>query len=376
VVHYAYSTTRGFAAAITAIFSFLLVVGFGRRQFVVKPFLCVAHRGVLGAVPPLGLLPATLHQAVGLVNRFEGALGIPLFGVTTLFVLPQLLLLLPHYELLTGRAGRKRWWLTRAAAALAVGLGGWAVATAGFDADKPRPDHISYVYDADADRAMWGSYDRHLDEWTATFFGEDAARGPYETAAWGTFEAFTAPAPRVELTPPRFEAAPVHTGDAVRGLDGRIVVPTSAREVRVHVQAPSSIRTASLDGRTMDLSSYKPASDGTLALNYVAPPADGFRLSLRLGEPTDERIRVEVERYWSRKSSAAGVKPSRSVGMCSPPCSAHSATRLSSLQPLHSRFQVSSPNTLRSKSERPASVGSASQVFRSAQRSATVRAPG
>ncbi|NBB86533.1 MAG: M28 family peptidase, partial [Bacteroidetes bacterium] len=128
----------------------------------------------IAAAPAITLLPATLYQAVGLINRFEGAAGLPLFGVMTLFVAPAVVLLIPQLDTLAGHpekdeAAAHRWRIPVVAGGMAVALIGWGILTSGFDAERPRPSHLAYALNADRGEAQWVSFDRHLGPWTSQF---------------------------------------------------------------------------------------------------------------------------------------------------------------------------------------------------------------
>lgn len=247
----------------------------------------------VAAAPGIVLLPGTLYQVVGLLNRFEGAMGLPLFGAVGVFVVPVLLLLLPHYELLAGRRGEQRWVVPAALGLMTVLLIGWCNLTAGFDAERPRPDHIAYSLDADADRASWLSFDRHLDEWTAQFVGPDAKRRSYETTMWGTFQAFTAEAPVVGLSPPEVAVEEQNVEDGRRTLKLRLFSSRGAPEMRVRVVADGPIVAAALDERVLELDDYAPGAEGVLQFNYVNVPREGVPLSLTV--QSDGKVRVIVE---------------------------------------------------------------------------------
>ena len=45
--------------------------------------------------------------------------------------------------------------------------------TSEFTAERPKPNSLVYLYDADEDKANWYSYDEMPDEWTRKYFGED-----------------------------------------------------------------------------------------------------------------------------------------------------------------------------------------------------------
>lgn len=42
-----------------------------------------------------------------------------------------------------------------------------------FSAERPKPNSLVYLLDADAQSASWNSYDRIIDEWTQNYFGDD-----------------------------------------------------------------------------------------------------------------------------------------------------------------------------------------------------------
>lgn len=239
----------------------------------------------VAAAPAIALLPATLYQAVGLINRFEGAAGLPLFGVMTLFVAPTVLLLITQIDLLAGYTGNgeaaaHRWRVPTLAGLIALALMGWGNLTSDFNAEQPRPSHLSYALDAETGEAQWISFDRHLGPWTRQFIPPDIAPVEYETVTWGTFEAYTARAPLLPVSPPgvEIESDAVERGRRVVTLN--LTSPRGAPYLRVRVQAPYAITAAALDGRPMDLSTYEWAQDGLLQFNYVNVPETGIPLSL------------------------------------------------------------------------------------------------
>jgi hypothetical protein len=107
-------------------------------------------------------LPAVLLVAPMIHLVFVG-LTLGLVSAAMVLLTMLLALLVPQIDLLT--TGRPR--LLPAVAALAGGallLG--ATLTESFDADRPRPDNLFYVLDADQARASWASTDRRPDPWT------------------------------------------------------------------------------------------------------------------------------------------------------------------------------------------------------------------
>ncbi len=248
----------------------------------------------VAAAPAIILLPATLHQIVALLVRFEGSLGIPVLGLAMLFVAPLVALLVPHLHFLGGDSPswRVRWATPAAAALVALTLVAWGNATSGFDAEHPRPDHIAYELNADTGQARWISFDNHLDDWTTQFFAAGAKRSDHYTLTRGTIRAFAADAPRVPLAIPEVQLVSDTTDGNIRTLGLRLSSPRGTTEMTTVVNAPGAIMHATVDGRPVDLSAYKPAGNGELSLIYANVPTGGWDLTLavRASEPIIIRI--------------------------------------------------------------------------------------
>jgi len=252
----------------------------------------------LAAAPAITLLPATLYQAVGLINRFEGAADLPLFGVMTLFVAPTVVLLIPELDLLArtseyDETARRPVGGPAIAGMITVAFIGWANLTSGFDAERPRPSHLLSVQNADRSEAHWVSFDRHLGSWTRKFIPPDTAPVEYETVTWGTVSAYTAPVPSVSLPPPRVavESDVIERGRGVVTL--RLSSSRSAPYLRVRVQVPRPITAAELNGRPLGLSTYEWARDGLLQFNYAGVLESGITLSLAFDKPSPLTLLVE-----------------------------------------------------------------------------------
>ncbi|WP_417884768.1 M20/M25/M40 family metallo-hydrolase [Zunongwangia sp.] len=78
--------------------------------------------------------------------------------------------------------------------------------TADFTAERPKPNSLVYLYDADEDKANWYSYDKVPDEWTKTYFGENP---PLITTTENKFSSkyhsgfsWRSEAPRIEIKKP------------------------------------------------------------------------------------------------------------------------------------------------------------------------------
>jgi hypothetical protein len=202
-----------------------------------------------------------------------------------LFIAPLGALLLPQAALLCAPASRpaRRWPLPAALITLGLCLLGVAALGSGFSPERPRPDKVAYVLDANAGSAQWVSADAHLDHWTAQFFPAGARPGPVPVSrflAGGDTPAYAAPAPAVALPAPLITLLEEQTRDGVRTLRIRVNSPRGASQIFLAAQAPGPIVSATLDGRPLDLHEYEPAQRGTLDLAYAWDMGQGLDLTL------------------------------------------------------------------------------------------------
>ena len=97
----------------------------------------------------------------------------------------------------------RKWLFPIACAVLGASFISFAAIKGGYDAAHPKPDSMSYWYDADAGKASWISFDEKPDSWTFLFL-----RGQVETDKVGIFGSadgdavLKASAPKVELPAP------------------------------------------------------------------------------------------------------------------------------------------------------------------------------
>jgi hypothetical protein len=141
--------------------------------------------------------------------------------------------------------------------------------------------------------ARWVSFDRHLDHWTEQFIAGDSSRAPYETVAWGTFQALTAEAPALDLGAPAIEIEGDGTNAGLRTLWLRVSSTRGASHMRARVEAGGPIRSAALDGRALDLTDYSWALEGLLVFNYAGVSPDGFTLTLEIEGSDPVRVTLE-----------------------------------------------------------------------------------
>lgn len=264
------------------------------RERAMSDWIRVAVLAV-AAIPALVLLPATLAQITALVVRFEGMLGMPILGLTMLFVAPVVALLVPHLHFLGGESAirRQRWAVPASAALVALALFGWGIATSSFDADHPRPDNIAYEMNADTGQAQWVSFDTALDDWTGAFFPAGTKRIDHDRLIQGTTPAFTAPAAAVSLAAPEVTVLDDTTEADVRTLRLRLASPRGTSEMATAVTARGEIVAATVNGRLVDLADYTPARDGELNLIYANVTDAGWELTLSVRSTDPVTVRLE-----------------------------------------------------------------------------------
>jgi hypothetical protein len=264
------------------------------RGRIAHPWARVAVLAV-AAIPAIMLLPGTLYQMAALAQRFEGTIGLPVLGLTMLFVAPIVALFVPHLHFFGGESSslRGRWAVPVIATLATVALIGWANATSGFDADHPRPDNVAYKLDANTGTARWVSYDVQLDGWTQQFFPDGVQRVDDDTLLHGTVPAFTADAPAIPLPAPEVAILSDTIDGEVRTLHLRLSSPRGVTEMTTAVTAPGEIVAAAIDGRPVDLSDYAPARDGEFSVIYADVLDDGWELTLSVRSTASVMVEIE-----------------------------------------------------------------------------------
>ncbi|MBT8324822.1 MAG: peptidase M28, partial [Winogradskyella sp.] len=103
------------------------------------------------------------------IKMFPVGLGLKLLMASTLLVTLIFVLLIPVLAVYR----RKKLWAILSFIASIVFFG-FAHGRSGFNEDRPKPNSLVYLLDADDSTAVWATYDNLLDEWTTPFITEDA----------------------------------------------------------------------------------------------------------------------------------------------------------------------------------------------------------
>jgi MFS family permease len=225
-----------------------------------------------------------------LAIRLDGT-GFPAIGVMGLFAALAAGLLVPYLgPRLPGRGGLlgSHWLAPAGVAALAVLLVATGVARLGYDESFPRPDFVSYVYNADTGRASWQAGDR--DSWTKPLL-RNAKQADIELAPFSTVAGWRAPATSVKLAAPELTPLGSTRDGGVTTLRLRLRSQRGADNLAAQLRASSPIVAATVEGRRFPTTAGM--RDGELKLPYVGLPRDGITvvLSLRNRGTLDATVR-------------------------------------------------------------------------------------
>jgi hypothetical protein len=213
------------------------------------------------------------------------ALTVSLSGVVAVLVVLVLGLLIPH---LASIAIFHRWLLPR----LALGLSLIALLagsfTAGFDADRPKPNSIFYGLNADTGKAIWASADREPDEWTSQFLSatpETARLTEYLPMSSRKF--LQSQAPIAPLTAPEIELLSDEVREGIRTLRWRVTSPRQARILQLSADSDAEILATAVNGKKIDR-----VQSQRWGLNYFALPAKGIELTLAVKPSSKFELKV------------------------------------------------------------------------------------
>lgn len=311
-----------FRAALMALVATVLMLWFGAlRGRLGAPALVIGALGwlavlglVLAAVTPggsyLAALPALAGGVGGIVALRLGDTGkvvtATVVGAVAVVVLaPIVLLFLPALGLATGAApalfavllglavlpvvdrlvpsGRRALLPALVAGAVAVVCVGAGLVVDRFDEKHPLPTQLMYALDADTGQARWVSSEVSPSDWTSQFVSEHqdvhATFPLLGTGVWtGGAEAADLPAPEVTTDSDT-------TAGGVRTLELTITPQRQVRLVSL-TMADAGVQSAEVEGRDV------PVSDGTFAVVFNAPPADGVHVTLTLSGDQDAVLQV------------------------------------------------------------------------------------
>jgi hypothetical protein len=263
----------------------------------IAQLLCAVPAVVLFA-PLIGYMVITLGE--DLKSTFI------IVGVLTVV---SLALLAPQLEVMTAH---RKWCLSGACAVVAVGFVSFGALGSGYDATHPKPDSISYWFDADAGRTSWISFDEAPDNWTSQFL-----EGQVEKETLGIFGSrdavLSAHAPRVPLSAPAVETLEDRTSGRERTFRCRITSPRRARILWVIARNAAVLR-ATLDGKDVPVGEAE-VRDKVWGFVYVGLPPTGILLDLTVNAPDSPELTITDQSDGLPEIPGFGIRPRSSDRM-------------------------------------------------------------
>jgi hypothetical protein len=245
---------------------------------------------------------------VPMIYQIFVALGLPMVAVAMLLVTLLCGLLLPYVSLMTAS---RNWLLPAGAAGVGVLLVVLAATTGAFDRQHPKANNVSYIQNTDLGKAVWASTDGKTDEWTRQFFPGSAEVGSLMEYIPTNYKGFLqSPAPFIVLPTSDIKVLEDQTQEGVRRL-----------RLSIKSNYPTGYMTAPTDGNTEVLAATikgaryvnevrrSKTSSNSWALNYYAPPAEGFEVTLEVNASQPLKLRVVDQSYELPQMPGGSLKP-------------------------------------------------------------------
>jgi len=93
----------------------------------------------------------------------------------------------------------------------------------GFNEERPKPNSLVYLLDTDAQKATWNSYDKLVDSWTQTYFGEDpviiSSVKEGFSSKYGSGFTFRSEAPIVNIPEPGIFFKKLNSPDSLQNIN-------------------------------------------------------------------------------------------------------------------------------------------------------------
>ena len=222
-------------------------------------------------------------------------------------------------------AGRGGGWIVAAALLVSAAALVRAEATSGFNATRKRPDSLSWIANADSQRAWWVSFDRRVDSWTASVLGTAPVWRAFTEYRLGGEPLLAAAAMGAVVVPPSpvqvLENLPVAGG---RRVHLRIAQSGEGEFVGLYADGPTPVTQMTINGRVLVdgtddryRSQYHPGAAGTI-LRYFGVPEEGVDLRFTIQSNAPIAVHV-VTGVPGLPGAPAGPLPPRPVEMMSKP---------------------------------------------------------
>jgi hypothetical protein len=255
----------------------------------------------LCAIPGIILL-------VPMVYLIFVALGLAMVAAAMVLVALLFGLLIPYFSLMTSS---RKWLLPGGAAVAGVLLLVFAALTASFDRLHPKADNVSYIQNTDLGKAVWASTDGKADEWTKQFFSGTPEVGSLMEYIPTNYKGFLqSPAPFIPLPQSDIKVLDDQTANGVRTLRLSINSAYPTGYMTAPTDANTEVLAATIKGqRYVNEVRRSTTSSNSWALNYYAPPAEGFELTLEVNPAQPLKLRVVDQAYELPQIPGASYAP-------------------------------------------------------------------
>jgi hypothetical protein len=244
-----------------------------------------------GAMPGAVLLVSRGNTLLGILGIANGAVGVFLFVLAGLLVLPLIEIALPA-------ARRGSLLVFVGAGVMTVLLAGFGLVVDRFDQDHPRQAQLLYVMDADSATAMWASRDEMPDTWTAQYvpnaYGDAEPPIPLP---YGTHPRWIGAAKVMPIDPPRIQLLEARSTGTTTTVKLRVASSRQADVITIHTDRPVDAAIITVDGHP-PVNSLPAYTDNIgerawpYELRFYDPPPDGVAVTLQVRSDNTPRIYV------------------------------------------------------------------------------------
>jgi Predicted aminopeptidases len=242
------------------------------------------------SIPAIVLLAPTIYvMSVGLPFSLVGAMMV--------LVVLSLALLIPHFDVMTAN----KWSLPVAATMIGVGLILFGILTTATDTNHPKLDSVFYALNADNGKAVWASFDKSPDEWTAQYLSAHPGSEIMPQFFYGNSQRpfLQSPASVESLAAPSVAVLSDSTNNDVRTLRFNVSSPRRASVFAIYFDSELEVLNATVNGKRIE-SNSTPASkarEKQWAMMYYGIPAEGIELVLDLRANVPVKMRVVDQSY-------------------------------------------------------------------------------
>ncbi|MDT0644104.1 M28 family peptidase [Zunongwangia sp. F363] len=185
------------------------------------------------------------------VDAFPVALGLKILFVTAILTVLLFSLLLPVF----GYFKRNRE-LALLCFIIFNGLFITAHFKSDFNEDRPKPNSVVYLYDADENEAYWYSYDKMPDEWTEHFFGKEPERissnAVHFDSKYGSGFTYKASAPEIDLKEPYISLQKTGTSASANEYSLKIAPKREVNRLELFANRDFDFEEFEVNGKTAD----------------------------------------------------------------------------------------------------------------------------